>query len=351
MNPEAFSARLLAWFAEHGRRDLPWQSPVTPYRVWVSEIMLQQTQVNTVIPYFQRFMTHFPDISALAEAELDEVLGHWSGLGYYARARNLHRAARLVQAEHHGQLPSSLEKLTALPGIGRSTAGAILSLAFAQRQPILDGNVRRVLCRYHAIPGWPGERAVEQTLWRLAEQHTPVNQCADYTQAIMDLGATVCRRSQPRCAVCPQQGECRAGRTGKIADYPAPRPRKALPVKQATFLIVRAPGGQVLLQKRPLRGIWGGLWSFPECPPEIDIRAWGRAHLGLDIGDWQAWPAFRHTFTHFHLDITPLYIPLEQTPVLENRVAEDTFWYDTPQPGGLPAPVAHLLKKLERMKI
>ncbi|HET7674262.1 MAG TPA: A/G-specific adenine glycosylase, partial [Gammaproteobacteria bacterium] len=223
MSGDAFSTRLLAWFDCHGRHDLPWQRNPTPYRVWVSEIMLQQTQVSAVIPYFERFTARFPDLPALAAAPLDEVLALWAGLGYYARARNLHRAAQIVCADHGGKLPRDIDALTALPGIGRSTAGAILALSRDERHPILDGNVKRVLARYHGIEGWPGDAAVAARLWACAEEHTPPENCARYTQAIMDLGATVCTRHKPLCALCPQRMECAASREGRQSELPAPR--------------------------------------------------------------------------------------------------------------------------------
>ena len=247
MSPKPFHRRLLHWFRHHGRHDLPWQSPRDAYRVWVSEIMLQQTQVATVIPYFERFMARFPDLASLASADLDQVLHLWTGLGYYARARNLHRAAGVIVAEHGGRFPTDFEAVLALPGIGRSTAGAILAQACDQRHAILDGNVRRVLARHRAIEGWPGQKAVENTLWALAEELTPAEDVADYTQAIMDLGATVCTRSQPRCAACPLAEDCQARAAGRQADFPGRRPRKALPERHTRMLLLRDAEGQVLL--------------------------------------------------------------------------------------------------------
>ena len=268
-----FAERLLAWFADHGRHDLPWQRDPSPYGVWVSEIMLQQTQVATVIPYYERFMARFPDLAALAEAPLDEVLAHWSGLGYYARARNLHRAARQAMAEHGGRLPETIDALQALPGIGRSTAGAILSLALGQRHPILDGNVKRVLARHAAVAGWPGKAAVQRTLWELAEARTPRRRVADYNQAMMDLGATLCTRARPACERCPVAADCRAREQGLQTDYPGPRPRRELPERQVQMLLVRDPQGRVLLERRPPQGVWGGLWCLPELATEADPLA------------------------------------------------------------------------------
>ena len=259
--------RLVHWHARHGRRHLPWQRNPTPYRVWVSEIMLQQTRVGVVIAYYERFMARFPALADLADAPLDDVLALWSGLGYYSRARNLHRAAVLVRDRHDGQMPCDTAALVALPGIGRSTAGAILALSHGDRHPILDGNVKRVLCRYHGIEGWPGRGAIERTLWTLAERHTPHEGVAAYTQAVMDLGATLCVRSRPLCSLCPIEAGCTARRDGTQARIPAPRPRRAVPHRQTAFLVLRDASGALLLERRPPSGIWGGLWCFPECDP------------------------------------------------------------------------------------
>ena len=246
-----FARALLAWFDRHGRHDLPWQRDATPYRVWVSEIMLQQTRVAAVIPYFERFMARFPDVDALAGAELDEVLGLWSGLGYYARGRNLHAAARAVRANHGGRFPDTFEALVALPGVGRSTAGAILALAFGRRYPILDGNAKRVLARYHAVAGWPGEPRVGERLWAFAERHTPRRRVGDYTQAIMDLGATLCTRTRPTCLLCPLADGCRAHARGDPAGFPAPRPKRAYPTREKLLVVMRDAGGRVLVERRP----------------------------------------------------------------------------------------------------
>ncbi|MGB1141418.1 MAG: A/G-specific adenine glycosylase, partial [Halioglobus sp.] len=264
LDPKEFADRVLAWFDTHGRHDLPWQYDTTAYRVWVSEIMLQQTQVKTVIPYFERFMAAFPDVDALAGAPEDEVLHLWTGLGYYARARNLHRAAKQVAFELGGTFPDSIEGLQALPGVGRSTAGAIASIALAQRASILDGNVKRVLARLHRVAGWPGQSAVHNQLWDIAEHYTPTARCADYTQAMMDLGATLCTRSKPACALCPMANDCEANAAGDQTDYPGKKPKKALPVRATHFLVLRNRDGDIWLEKRPAEGIWGGLWCFPE---------------------------------------------------------------------------------------
>jgi A/G-specific adenine glycosylase len=338
---------LLRWFDRHGRKDLPWQADADPYRRWVSEIMLQQTQVATVIPYYNRFLARFPDVATLAEAGQDDVLHLWTGLGYYARGRNLHKAARLVVSEHGGQFPADLDALCRLPGIGRSTAAAILAFAHGQRHPILDGNVKRVLTRYHAIDGWPGSGPVEARLWQLAERHTPATRIADYTQAIMDLGATLCRRSQPDCPRCPLATACRAHAQGNPETYPGRKPRKVLPEKQVNMLMIRDDQGRVLLQQRPPAGVWGGLWGFPECAPDADAAGWCRTRLGLEVATDTHWPAVRHSFSHFHLTITPIPARLlgSSNKLLEN---DGAVWYTLAQPDarGLAAPVKSLLELL-----
>jgi A/G-specific adenine glycosylase len=338
------SSRLLAWFDAHGRHDLPWQRDRTPYSVWVSEIMLQQTQVGTVIPFYERFMQRFPTVAALAAAPLDDVLSHWAGLGYYARARNLWRAARIVAAEHGGELPAAFDELHALPGIGRSTAGAILAQAHNLRWPILDGNVKRVLARYHAVPGWPGSPAVANDLWRHAEAHTPHERVADYTQAIMDLGATLCARARPACTVCPLASDCAAARSGTQALYPAPRPKRERPQRHVAVLVVRAPDGRVLLERRPVRGIWGGLYSLPELPAEDSPRGWCARMLGAAVAAERPLVTIEHSFTHFDLDLAPSLIELEAEP---SAVMDRDDWHWC-RPGakldvGVPAPVAALL--------
>ncbi|MEZ5541389.1 MAG: A/G-specific adenine glycosylase [Pseudomonadota bacterium] len=346
MTPRQFGAALLAWYDRAGRKDLPWQRDPTPYRVWVSEIMLQQTQVATVIPYYERFLQRFPDVAALAAADPDQVLHHWSGLGYYARARHLHAAARMLVEQRDGRFPDTLEAALALPGVGRSTAGAILALACGQRQPILDGNVKRVLARFHAVAGWPGQAAVQQQLWALAERYTPHARVAHYTQAIMDLGATLCTRGRPACTQCPLQAACAACRSGRQADFPAARPARALPVRAVTMLLLGDREGGLLLERRPPAGIWGGLWSFPELAAEAEAGPWCARKLGLRIGRPVRWPVLRHTFTHFHLDITPLLVPVTGRAAV--RVDDDRrVWY---KPGladerGLAAPVGRLVAR------
>ncbi len=346
---DRFGQRVLRWYDRHGRKDLPWQHPRSAYQVWLSEIMLQQTQVATVIPYFQRFLLRFPDIGTLAAAPLDEVLRHWAGLGYYARARNLHRAARLIVERHGGEFPRDFEAVQALPGIGRSTAGAILAQAFGQRHAILDGNVRRLLGRYHAVPGWPGEPRVAAQLWRHAETHLPSTRLADYTQALMDLGATVCAR-RPDCGRCPLRDDCRAHAQGRTTDYPQPRPRKARPLRTTHMLILECADGSVLLERRPARGIWGGLWSLPELPAESHAAAHCRERFGVRVQQPLALTPLRHGFTHFDLDIHPIRLRVRGRPAA--APPEDRVWYRHAGRGlaahdfALPAPVQKLLDQL-----
>lgn len=346
---DSFAQRLLIWFEQAGRHDLPWQVEPSPYRVWVSEIMLQQTQVATVIPYFQRFMARFPILSALSQAEIDAVLQLWSGLGYYARARNLHRAAQIVTAEHGGAMPSTLADLTALPGIGRSTAAAILALAHGQPYAILDGNVRRVLTRYHGISGWPGRSAIIKQLWALAESHTPAQRVAEYTQAIMDLGATVCSKI-PTCARCPLHTDCSAYATGRQRDLPTPKPARHLPERAVCFLILH-DDHHVLLERRPPNGVWGGLLSFPEMADEAAAKRWCQHHGVNPASGFKSWPHLAHTFSHFRLQIKPLILHAESPA---NRVmdSERLVWYnlDQPPPGGLPKPVAIILEQLNNAR-
>jgi len=344
-----FSQSLLNWYDVHGRKDLPWQQQRNAYRVWVSEIMLQQTQVKTVIPYFQKFMRAFANVRVLADADEDRVLHHWSGLGYYARARNLHRAAQQIRDQHKGVFPLDFDALLALPGIGRSTAGAILAQADDQPHAILDGNVKRVLARFYAIHGWPGQAKVQAELWKLSEALVPSERVADYTQAIMDLGATVCVRSRPICTECPLQTACAALATDQVALLPTPRPKKTLPVKTVRMLLL-CNQQQVLLEKRPPSGIWGGLWSLPEMPLEQEIEGWCEQHYRLKIKTSREQPVVRHSFSHFHLDITPCVVEVNN-PDQSVMEADGRLWYkasqsDRGQPLGLAAPVENLLKSL-----
>jgi len=332
-----FSARVLDWFSKHGRKHLPWQQNKTPYRVWVSEIMLQQTQVLTVIPYYEKFMASFPE---------DAVLAHWSGLGYYARARNLHKCAKLALSEHGGDLPQDIDALIDMPGIGRSTAGAILSLSLAQSHPILDGNVKRVLARYNAIEGWPGKTEVLNVLWGLSESVTPDKQTADFNQAMMDLGATLCTRSRPACERCPLAADCRGLLSGEPTHYPGKKPRKVTPVKATVMLVLANEEGALLLERRPPSGIWGGLWSFPEisdssavnnCLADAGLKATDTPHSAMK---------FRHTFSHYHLDIDvqTLSVCVVDAGILETR---ERVWYNSGElPGGIAAPVNKILNNL-----
>ena len=349
-----FATHLLRWFEQNGRKDLPWQQEINPYRVWVSEIMLQQTQVTTVIDYYHRFMQRFPDVGSLARAPLDEVLHLWTGLGYYARARNLHKAANVVVEQHGGQFPQDRDALEALPGIGRSTAGAIRAIAMAQTAVILDGNVKRVLTRFHGVEGYPGETRVNKTLWRHAEAHTPTSQTAAYTQAIMDLGATVCVRRNPNCPGCPVQAQCEALASGRTDQLPTPKPKKEKPVRRARFFILSLPNTATLLEQKPLDGLWGGLWTPPERQADTSVAAFaeemGFASSAL-CAEHHA-PPFRHTFTHFHLDIEPVYLKLEHAPELvtdnphQRWVLPDQLGQDN-DPIGLSAPAVKLLASLE----
>lgn len=342
-----FARRVLHWHRRAGRRDLPWQRDTTPYRVWVSEIMLQQTRVATVIPYYERFMDRFPSLPALATASLDEVLHHWSGLGYYARGRHLHRAAGQIMEQHSGRFPEDLESLMALPGVGRSTAGAVLSLACGQRHPILDGNVKRVLTRCFGIAGWPGTSAVQKRLWQLSDQLTPKRDAGPYNQAMMDIGAGLCTRRRPACDDCPLMSRCAAFREGDPERYPTPKPRKRLPVRSVRMLLLRGAPGRLLLERRPPTGIWGGLWSLPECSLESDPLAWSRERLGLEARPLAEWAPLRHTFSHYHLDIHPVEMQVENSAkcVMEG---DRRVWYNTacPDRRGLPAPVEKMIQRL-----
>ncbi len=309
-----FALRLLKWFDAHGRHDLPWQIDKTPYRVWVSEIMLQQTQVSTVIPYYQRFMQRFPSIEHLGSASVDDVLTHWAGLGYYARGRNLHKAAQIIITGHNGIFPDNIEAVNALPGIGPSTAGAILSLAMNQRHAILDGNVKRSLARYYGIKGYPGEKKTETQLWNLAEQHTPKLRSADYTQAIMDMGAMLCTRTKPHCDICPHRADCHAFKHDLTAQLPQPKPKKKRPVRHTFMLLLIDEQDRLLLFKRPNQGIWGGLYSLPEFAQVRDYEA-ALKQAGIKLKYLIKGENLKHIFTHFELKITPVYVRLDEKQI------------------------------------
>ncbi len=339
-----FAARVLAWFDRHGRHDLPWQGTRDPYRIWISEIMLQQTQVATVMPYYQRFMARFPDVATLALAPLDEVLALWAGLGYYARARNLHRAAQQVMRELGGHFPDDFAGLSSLLGIGRSTAGAIAALAGGHRHPILDGNVKRVLSRYLALSASPASADGQRQLWAWAEALTPFARVADYTQAMMDLGATVCTRSRPACPRCPLALDCQAYRLGRPQDFPQPPPRRVRSKRSCYMVLVQRDDDAVLLLRRPPQGIWGGLWSLPEFDEQTQAQTWCAQEWGY-AGDYARWPPLRHAFTHFELTIIPLHLRVPAGPQAP-MVAADRVWYKSGQTVGMAAPVAQLLRRL-----
>jgi A/G-specific adenine glycosylase len=342
-----FAPALLEWFAVDGRRGLPWQASPTPYRVWISEIMLQQTQVATAIPYYAAFMQRFPDVRALADARLDEVLHLWSGLGYYARARNLHRAAQKVVRDHGGQFPETIDEVVALPGVGRSTAGAILALALGQRHPILDGNVKRVLSRYFGVEGHSGEAQVGQRLWSLSEACTPQSQVAAYTQGIMDLGATVCTRTRPACLLCPLAADCSARAQGLQDQLPAARPRKRRPLRDAWMVVAMWGAHKVLLERRPASGIWGGMWGLPEFPTRPHAEQWCREHLSQASAPARG-DVLRHAFSHFDYEMRPLVLRCHgKSPELRD---DDRYrWYDVREPMkvGLPKPITKLIARTQ----
>lgn len=340
-----FPDLVLRWFKDHGRKDLPWQQDPTPYRVWISEVMLQQTQVATVIPYYERFMNSFADVQALAAAHIDDVLHHWSGLGYYARARNLHKAASIICDEHGGKFPGGFDSVIALPGIGRSTAGAILALSRGEQYAILDGNVKRVLARFYAVDGWPGKMSVAKKLWDFSEQNTPANNVAAYTQAMMDLGATVCTRTRPVCFDCPLAKRCQAHILKRETDFPGKREKRAKPRKETYMLLIHSDGA-IYLERRPPAGIWGGLWSLPEVESFDEITDWCEKTLQVRQFNIEKREEIRHSFTHFDLDICPVVVQLENGA---RAVAdtEDRIWYelDSPRQIGIAAPVTELIHK------
>lgn len=341
IDAQTFAPTLIAWHREHGRHDLPWQNTRDPYRIWLSEVMLQQTQVASVIEYFKRFLARFPDIATLAQAPLDDVLSLWSGLGYYSRARNLHLAAQRVMALHKGRFPQSLAEIEALPGIGRSTAAAIAAFAFDTPAPILDGNVKRVFARLLGIAGYPGDRKVEVEFWRHAERMLPrdANDMSVYTQALMDFGATLCTRSKPACMRCPFQSNCTAWNTGRVAELPEPRPRKALPSRELRVLILLDSLGRIYFEKRPPSGIWGGMLSLPELQLDADVIAACREKLGAEVEALPALDPFVHTFTHFRLTLHPQ--PLRLTSLMNSCAQSEAIWLkrDDALTKALPAPI------------
>jgi A/G-specific adenine glycosylase len=340
-----FARNLIAWQRTHGRNDLPWQGTRDPYRIWVSEIMLQQTQVATVIPYYVRFMARFPDAAALAAADLDDVLAHWSGLGYYSRARNLHRAAIGIRDLHGGHFPEAFEEVVALPGIGRSTAAAIVVFAYGAHHAILDGNVKRVLARACGIEGYPGDKAVAEALWSAAERLLPYESIESYTQGLMDLGATVCLRRQPHCLLCPVSESCAALRDSRIAELPAPRPRRALR-HRTTVMLVLAHGRELLLEKRPAPGIWGGLWCFPELAHGDDAQAAAARRFGATVRASEWLPDVEHGFTHFRLTISPQRLDVSDVQPRAGEAAYRWMPIDEVMEAGIPAPVKRIVRTL-----
>ncbi|MBI5899692.1 MAG: A/G-specific adenine glycosylase [Rhodocyclales bacterium] len=339
-----FAARLVNWHKHHGRHDLPWQNTRDPYRVWLSEIMLQQTQVATVLPYYERFLRRLPNLDLLAAAPVAEVMALWSGLGYYARARNLHACAQAVMGAHGGEFPRDPDVIARLPGIGRSTANSIATFCFGAQAPILDGNVKRVLCRAFGIEGFPGVGAVERQLWALAAELMPARNGGAYNQAQMDLGAMVCTRGKPRCDACPLNDICVALKSGRTTELPSPKPRTAVPRREATLLVL-LDGDRVLLETRPPSGIWGGLLSLPELPATADAASWAAQHFACRVVAVSPAPTFDHAFSHFRLRITPLLLLVEPLAVAREPGLR---WVgaDEVAQTGLPAPVRRILEGL-----
>lgn len=356
--PISFADRLIHWQLEYGRHSLPWQGTRDPFAIWVSEVMLQQTQVSTVIPYYLRFMTNFPNVASLAAAPVEDVLTLWSGLGYYSRGRNLHRAACIIMEQHDGVFPQDTATLQQLPGIGRSTAAAIAAFAFGERCTILDGNVKRILARYLGVSGYPGEKAIEERLWQLAEGLLPVDGSGyqimtSYTQALMDLGSLICVRSRPRCQYCPLQIDCIACQNDLTADLPAPKPRKTLPVKEIVHLIL-LDHGRVLLEKRATPGIWGGLWCFPEMPVDQNCIGYCEKHLHVRVAMLAELPHLRHTFTHFKLIIQPQLLKSMTDQPGEENDEKNSFLWLTPEQAiqrAIPAPVRKLLLMIDSIHL
>ena len=340
-----FSSRIIRWQQQHGRHTLPWQANRDPYRIWLSEIMLQQTQVASVIPYFQRFIAHFPSLQSLAAASQDAVLAQWSGLGYYSRARNLHQAAQQISENFAGEFPQDLAALQTLPGVGRSTAAAIAALAFGQTHAILDGNVKRVLARHAGIKGWPGDKIVENILWALAETRLPKRNIEAYTQGMMDLGASVCSRTRPSCTTCPVSSDCAALQQGLVSQLPTARLKKTLPEKHIQMLML-LDRDHIFLQRRPSSGIWGGLWSFPELQLQADPLVYCRTQFGFNVSDSENLPLLKHSFTHFKLHISPVILRISVRPSLPKEPQQRWLPRHNALDVGLPAPVRKLLLQL-----
>lgn len=344
MQAHQFAENVLDWYHQYGRKTLPWQQEKTPYKVWLSEVMLQQTQVATVIPYFERFMSRFPTVTDLANAPLDDVLHLWTGLGYYARARNLHKAAQQIANKYAGVFPQTYEEVADLPGVGRSTAGAILSLSLGKHFPILDGNVKRVLARCYAVSGWPGKKDVENRLWEISERVTPAQSVSQFNQAMMDLGAMVCTRSKPKCELCPLKNGCVAYAHHSWADYPGKKPKVTLP-ERTGYMLMMQHGDRVFLAQRPAVGLWGGLFCFPQFTEEKELHYW-LEQRGIPADYLTQLTAFRHTFSHFHLDIVPMWLPVSSIGGCMDEAC--ALWYnlDKPPSVGLAAPVERLLQQL-----
>ncbi len=349
-----FTTRVLDWHDRHGRRNLPWHAQKDPYRIWVSEIMLQQTRVETVIPFYQDFICRFPNIDSLAEADLDEVMTHWAGLGYYSRARNLHQAARRICEEHGGHFPQTLDEVMSLPGIGRSTAGAILAFSRNDRHPILDANVKRILSRYHAVDGPPEKQDTQKRLWILADQHTPEVRIAEYTQAIMDLGALTCRVRNPLCKECPVASGCLAYAQDQVAVFPVRKQKKPRPLKSCRMLLLRRSDGFILLCKRPVKGIWGGLWSLPQLDdPELDIIQYCKEIFGIEILSTHDLTPIRHGFSHYELEIAPILCDMPPQKALRLFDDHEYLWHDPKYPiaMGLPAAVKRIIALLDPVAV
>ncbi|MCY4051215.1 MAG: A/G-specific adenine glycosylase [Gammaproteobacteria bacterium] len=346
-----FTTEVLNWHDQCGRRNLPWHAQKNPYRIWVSEIMLQQTRVETVIPFYQDFMRRFPDISTLAIANLDEVMSYWSGLGYYSRARNLHQAARRIRNEYNGIFPQTLDEVVNLPGIGRSTAGAILAFSRNERHPILDGNVKRVLSRYHAVGGPQEKQVTKKRLWELADRHTPEERVADYTQAIMDLGALICRARNPLCGECPVSSRCLAYTQDQIESYPARKQKKLRPIKSCRMLVLRRSDGFILLCKRPLKGIWGGLWSLPQLDhSDLDVNQYCKEMFNFEVISTNPLALLRHGFSHYELEIMPILCEITVSKTVSTHPDQDYLWYDPLESvaTGLPTAVKRIIEMMKK---
>lgn len=348
MTKETFSKRLVDWQLQYGRHNLPWQNTDDPYRIWLSEVMLQQTQVNTVIPYYERFLNRFPDIRSLAEASQEEVMSYWSGLGYYSRARNLHKAAKTLVDKHEGRFPPAVDAIAELPGIGRSTAAAVAAFAFGIRAAILDGNVKRVIARHAGVEGYPGEKKVQDRLWLEAEARLPMANIQAYTQGLMDLGNLVCMRKRPLCSLCPVAEDCQARLAGQVELIPAPRPRKAIPAR-ACRMVIALHEGKVLVFEKRLTGVWQGLLSLPEAgleeePGEVLKK------LGFEASLLAEWKPFDHVFSHYRLTIYPSLWRVQRALA----VADDAYrWLelDTLRHAPLPTPVRRLLESVQHLVV